>query len=424
MALLRRPASATPGLEAAVADIIAQVRSDGDAALARLTQTFDGVVPDSVEISAGRLQRAREAISPRLAVAIGDARERIRAFHAADIPGDRTVETAAGLTCTVTYRPLSTVGLYVPGGTAPLISTVLMLATPAQLAGCGRIVMCSPPGRDGRIAVEVLAAASLCGVNRVFCVGGAHAVAAMAYGTATVPRCFKIFGPGNAWVTAAKQQVSLDPEGAAIDMPAGPSEVMVIADAGAGEAGGAEFIAWDLLSQAEHGADSQVVLLTDSQELAAAVIARMQALAGESRRSTILQQSLAAARIIRVPDLDTAMAIANDYAPEHLILNTANARQLSTRVESAGSVFIGRWTPEALGDYCSGPNHVLPTYGFARAHGALGVGDFMRRMTLQEANADALALVGPTAEVLAEAEGLDAHRMAVRSRLASLESVA
>jgi histidinol dehydrogenase len=382
------------------------------------------VNPQSFEISAQDLRLARNSIDARLADAIHAASSRIRAFHAADMPREKTVETAPGLNCTVTYRALTTVGIYVPGGTAPLVSTVLMLAIPARLAGCRQVVMCSPPGRDGRISAQVLAAASLCGVDRVFCVGGAQAVAAMAYGTSSVPRCSKIFGPGNAWVTAAKQQVSMDPEGAAIDMPAGPSEVMVIADASAGAGDGVDFISWDLLSQAEHGPDSQVQLLTDSQQLAAAVIARLDELGPVSARRAILEKSLRAARIIQVADLDQAMAIANDYAPEHLILNTVNARQLATQVEHAGSVFIGRWTPESLGDYCSGTNHVLPTHGFARAHGALGVADFMRRMTLQEASAAALIQVGPGAEILAEVEGLDAHRMAVRSRLISLEDSA
>jgi histidinol dehydrogenase len=317
---------------------------------------------------------------------------------------------------------LRTVGIYIPGGSAPLVSTVLMLAIPARLAGCREVVMCTPPGRDGNVATEVLAAASLCGVDRVFCVGGAQAITAMAYGTDTVPRCNKVFGPGNAWVTEAKQQVSQDPQGAAIDLPAGPSEVMVIADGTAMEEGGADFIAWDLLSQAEHGADSQVILLTDSRELARTVIERIDHLAGHSPRRSILQASLAAARIILMADIGEAIEVANEYAPEHLILNVGNARQWSARVEHAGSVFIGRWTPESLGDYCSGTNHVLPTYGFARSHGALGVGDFMRRMTLQEASAEGLRNAGPCAETLARAEGLDAHRMALRSRLAWLET--
>jgi histidinol dehydrogenase len=420
-AFLQRPAGADDGLRSAVAAIIDQVRSDGDAALARLTRQFDGVEPARLEVDAAALRAAAGAIESDLSRAISEASQRIHAFHAADLPPEKTLETAAGLSCTVTYRPLATVGIYVPGGRAPLLSTVMMLAVPARLAGCRQIVMCSPPGQDGGICQEVLAAASLCGVHRVFCVGGAQAIAAMAYGTGTVPRCNKIFGPGNTWVTEAKQQVSQDPAGAAIDMPAGPSEVMVVADAAAGERGGVDFIAWDLLSQAEHGPDSQVLLLTDEPRLAAAVLRRLDELGPASPRHAILDRSLRTARVIVVDNLEQAIAIANEYAPEHLILNTRDAASLAARVEHAGSVFIGRWTPESLGDYCSGTNHVLPTNGFARAHGALGVGDFMRRMTLQEASAAALAQVGPVAELLAATEGLDAHRMAVRSRLASLE---
>ncbi len=425
--LLRRPGTSMPGPEAtlstAVSAILARVRSGGDEALAQLTQEFDGVLPHSLAVSAENLLQARQAIAARLLGAIEEASGRIREFHVADLPRERTIETAKGLTCTVTYLPQSVVGLYVPGGSAPLVSTVLMLAIPARLAGCSQIVLCSPPWPNGRIATEVLAAASLCKVDRVFCVGGAQAIAAMAYGTATVPRCNKIFGPGNAWVTEAKQQVAQDPQGAAVDMPAGPSEVMVIADAQAGADGGIDFIAWDLLAQAEHGADSQVVLLTDCCELATAVIARLDDLAPTLPRAAILEKSLSAARIVLISNMDVALDIANAYAPEHLILNTRNARALASRVQHAGSVFIGRWTPESLGDYCSGPNHVLPTYGFARSHGALGVGDFMRRMTLQEASAEALQSVGPVAELLAETEGLDAHRMAVSVRLACLASL-
>jgi histidinol dehydrogenase len=419
-AALARPSTGGRGLGDRVATILERVRSGGDGALAELTAEFDGVRPAALEIDPQRLRDAWQSIDFELARAIDDAGSRIRAFHAADRPVDRTVQTAPGLSCTVSYRPLATVGLYVPGGSAPLVSTVLMLAIPAQLAGCELVVLCSPPGRNGSVPAEILAAAGRCGVDRVFCVGGAQAIAAMAYGTETVPRCHKIFGPGNAWVTEAKQQVSLDPAGAAIDLPAGPSEVMVIADAAALDDDGATLIAWDLLSQAEHGADSQVLLVTDSRPLAAAVIGRLGELAPATGRADILAQSLQAARIILVPDLDVALALADDYAPEHLILNTANARALSERVRHAGSVFIGRWTPESLGDYCSGTNHVLPTYGWARSHGALGLGDFLRRMTLQEASAAGLARAGPTAEVLAAVEGLEAHRMAVTARLRAL----
>jgi histidinol dehydrogenase len=288
-----------------------------------------------------------------------------------------------------------------------------MLAIPAQLAGCEEVVLCSPPGRGGCIAPEILAAAGLCGVSRVFCAGGAQAVAAMAYGTDSVPRCVKIFGPGNAWVTEAKQQVSQDPQGAAIDMPAGPSEVLVIADADADP----EFIAWDLLSQAEHGPDSQVMLVTDSEALARSVIRQVETLAPQSPRAGILERSLGEARIIRVEDLAAAVGLSNHYAPEHLIINTRNAEELAGRVRNAGSVFVGPWTPESLGDYCSGTNHVLPTYGWARAHGALGMGDFVLRITFQQASREALEQVGPTAEVLARVEGLQAHEMAVSARL-------
>jgi histidinol dehydrogenase len=318
---------------------------------------FDGIEPRQFELMPGTLQAATERADPGLIKAIRDASMRIEAFHEADIPTNSKVETAPGLSCEARYQALSPVGLYIPGGSAPLVSTVLMLALPARLAGCREIIMCSPPGKNGDIPDEVLAAAQLCGVHRVFCVGGAQAVAAMAYGVGSVPRCRKIFGPGNAWVTEAKQQVSQDPEGAAIDMPAGPSEVLVIADQSANP----EFIAWDLMSQAEHGPDSQVILLTDSAGLASAVIERLNELAPGTARSAILRQSLAEARIIQLDSLAEALELSNDYAPEHLIINTADAGDLAQQVENAGSVFIGPWTPESLGDYCSGTNHVLPT---------------------------------------------------------------
>jgi len=411
--LLRRPVSRQDGLQESVAGIISQVRAGGDPALRELTSRLDGITPQQFELDRGALQEAAKRVGPGLARALQDASSRIEAFHAADIPRNTSVETAPGLVCEARYQALSPVGLYVPGGSAPLVSTVLMLAIPARLAGCREVIMCSPPGVDGLVPDEVLAAAQMCGIHRVFCLGGAQAVAAMAYGAGSVPRCRKIFGPGNAWVTEAKQQVSQDPEGAAIDMPAGPSEVLVIAD----ETANSEFIAWDLMSQAEHGPDSQVILLTDSARLAAEVIERLKALAPGTARASILEQSLTEARIIQVNDLGEAIQLSNDYAPEHLIINTTNANALAQQVENAGSVFIGPWTPESLGDYCSGTNHVLPTYGWARSYGALGVGDYVRRMTFQQASRSALAQVGPTAETLAAVEGLEAHRMAVSVRL-------
>lgn len=413
--LLQRPVFDAPGLPASVAEIIGRVRDGGDRALGELTAELDGCATAALEVPASELAAALDGVDASLRDAIEDAAGRIRAFHEADRPADGRVETAPGLVCEVRYQPLTPVGLYIPGGSAPLVSTVMMLTIPAVLAGCREIVMCSPPGPGGKIADEILAAAKLCGVTRVFCAGGAQAVAAMAYGTETVPRCAKIFGPGNSWVTEAKQQVSQDPMGAAIDMPAGPSEVLVIADAGADP----EAVAWDLMSQAEHGPDSQSILVTDSEVLAGAVIGCVTELAPRSPRAEILQKSLAASRIIVVESLDGAVALSNGYAPEHLIINTANADEIAGRVCNAGSVFVGPWTPESLGDYCSGTNHVLPTYGWARSHGALGTGDFMRRMTFQRASREALAAVGPCAEKLAEVEGLDAHRMAVRARLGS-----
>ena len=411
--LLQRPVSNQPDLSGSVAAIIRQVRSGGDRALQELTRQLDRVEPPQLELDPAEMQTALESIDPELRQAIGDAMSRIEAFHAADIPASVKVETAPGLNCEVRYQALSPVGLYIPGGSAPLVSTVLMLAIPARLAGCREVIMCSPPAGNGEIPAEILAAAQLCGVDRVFCAGGAQAVAALAYGTETIPRCVKIFGPGNAWVTEAKQQVSQDPAGAAIDMPAGPSEVLVIADRDANP----EFIAWDLLSQAEHGPDSQVLLVTDSAGLASAVIEKLQTLAPATTRAAILEESLAEARMILVDSMPEALRISNAYAPEHLIINTADATALAEQVENAGSVFIGPWTPESLGDYCSGTNHVLPTYGWARSFGALGVSDYMRRMTLQQASRSALEKVGPTAETLAAVEGLEAHRMAVSTRL-------
>lgn len=412
--LLTRPAIRDGGsIAAQAAAIIERVRQEGDVALRDLTARFDHVDLSTLQVADDEFAWAEAALTSEQRQAIGAAAENIATFHRAQQPTDLTVTTAAGVTCERVTRPIPRVGLYVPAGSAPLPSTALMLAVPASLAECPRVVICTPPRADGRADPAVLVAAQTAGVNEVYKVGGAQAIAAMAYGTATVPKVDKIFGPGNAWVTEAKQQVSQDPDGAAIDLPAGPSEVLVIADAGAN----AEHIAWDLLSQAEHGPDSQVLLLTDSAELAGRVIAALARLAPQSPRAAILERSLAESRIIRVEDLDSAVALSNGYAPEHLIINTADAPARAEQVRHAGSVFIGRWTPESLGDYCSGTNHVLPTYGWARSHGALGVGDFMRRMTFQQASREALERVGPLAETLAAAEGLDAHRMAVRSRL-------
>ena len=379
--VLQRPFGQNNEIRPAVAEIIASVREDGDEALKSLTLKFDGCELENLEIKRELIEAATQKISEEVSTALQAASQTISTFHQADVPGPCQVETVEGMYCESRYQPIDTVGLYIPGGTAPLVSTVLMLAIPAKIAGCKNIVLCTPPGPEGHISTELLAAIALCEIENVYSIGGAQAIAAMAYGTPTVPRCDKIFGPGNAWVTEAKQQVSIDPEGAAIDLPAGPSEVLIIADNQADP----DAVSWDLLSQAEHGPDSQVILLTDSDELARLVSERTTTLAGQLPRLEILEASLKSSRIIVTSDIDEAVGISNRYGPEHLIINTTNARVVADRVRNAGSVFIGPWTPESLGDYCSGTNHVLPTYGWSRSHGALGVTDFMRRFTLQEA---------------------------------------
>ena len=411
-ALARAPSVVSDELRSTVAEIIAAVRKDGDAALARLCQKFDGQVPDSWQLRGDRITGARQQVAPELLESLQAAARRIRQFHRAGIPEAIEVETAAGVVCRTIYRPIQRVGLYVPAGSAPLISTVLMLGIPARLAGCAQIVMCTPSGPAG-VDPALLAAADIAGIETIFQVGGAQAVAAMAYGTETIPACDKIFGPGNAWVTEAKRQVSQHPDGAAQDLPAGPSEVLVIAD----DRANAEFVAADLLAQAEHGPDSQSILVSNSRALLQRVADQLPGMAEQLPRRDVLARSLAWCRLILAPDLETCVAISNRYAPEHLIINTDASETLLPDVQAAGSVFLGPWTPESLGDYCSGTNHVLPTYGWARNTDGLGVLDFMQRITVQQATFEGLAAIGPDAINMAAAEGLDAHRLAVSLRL-------
>jgi histidinol dehydrogenase len=413
---LARPGADMQSLRGKVAATLARVREQGDGALRALTLEHDGCELDALEVPPTEIAGAAARLDGRLRNAIAEAAGRIEAFHAAGQPADVELETAPGLVCQARFVPLRTVGLYTPGGSAPLVSTVLMLALPAALAGCGEVVLCTPPGSGGKVHPAILFAAEFCGVDRVFRVGGAQAIAAMAYGTESVPRCDKLFGPGNAWVTEAKRQVAADPAGAAQDLPAGPSEVMVIADATADP----EAVCWDLLAQAEHGPDSQAIVISDAPGLLGEVEARMPGLAAGLARAAVLEQSLRHARLVLVEDLAQAVDIGNHYAPEHLILNCDDADGLAQGILTAGSVFLGPWTPESLGDYCSGTNHVLPTNGFARAYSGLSVADFQRRMTLQRAGRDGLRNVGPTAMELASAEGLEAHRMAVAGRLERL----
>jgi histidinol dehydrogenase len=414
--LLSRPALAKDSnVAASVAAIIERVRREGDAALVDLTAKLDGVRLRSLDVGDAEIEESGAQLTAEQREAIEAAARNIETFHRLQLPTPIAVDTATGVRCERVARPIESVGLYVPAGSAPLPSTALMLGVPAKLAGCGTRVLCSPPQADGRVHPAVLYAARVTRVQRVFKLGGAQAVAALAYGTETVPKVDKIFGPGNTWVTEAKAQVDRDPAGAARDYPAGPSEVLVIADASANAA----FVASDLLSQAEHGADSQVLLLTTSAELAVAVVAEIDKQKAQLTRRAIIDGALASSSAIVVPDLRTAFAIANRYAPEHLILQIDQPREWLPQVRNAGSVFLGPWTPESVGDYCSGTNHVLPTYGFARRYSSLGVGDFLRSMTVQELTVEGLQNIGPIATTLAQLEGLDAHASAVSLRLAA-----
>jgi histidinol dehydrogenase len=416
-AVLRRPVQRdAAGLLERVRGIVADVRARGDEALREYTARLDGVHLESFSVTDAEFAAAEAAIAPVQRAALERAIDTITRFHELQTLPPLRLETAPGVVCERMTVALESVGLYVPAGTAPLPSTALMLAVPASIAGCPVRVMCTPPRPDGSADPAVLVAARLCGVRKVFKVGGAQAVAAMAYGTATVPRVVKIFGPGNAWVTAAKQIVAQDADGAALDMPAGPSEVLVIADESARPA----FVAADLLAQAEHSVDAQVVLVTVSRKVAEACVAEVARQLAELPRRDIAGKAIAESRVIIVPTIAAAMEVSNRYAPEHLILQVARPRELLLQVRNAGSVFLGAWTPETMGDYCSGTNHVLPTYGHARAYSGLSVFDFVKRITVQELTAEGLRNLGPTARTLAQLESLDAHANAVTIRLDAL----
>ena len=413
-AALRRPAQAAqPSVVAAVHSIVAAVRREGDAALCRLTRKFDRVTLRSLRVSEAEFATAEKSLARADHAALRAAYLNIHTFHAAQRTPALRIETQPGIVCERTVRPIGRVGLYVPGGSAPLPSTALMLGVPSQIAGNPVRVLCTPPDRHGCINPWILCAARLCGLTEVYKVGGAQAVAAMAYGTARIPKCDKLFGPGNAFVTEAKQQIARDADGAAIDLPAGPSEVLVIADNRANPA----FVAADLLSQAEHGPDSQVVLVAFSENFATRVTTALERQLAGLPRATIARRALAQSRIFIASGRAEAAAIANRYAPEHLILQVANPRGLLAGITTAGSVFLGGLTPESLGDYASGTNHVLPTYGWARACSGLGLADFQRTMTVQTASRAGLRKLGPVVERLARAEGLTAHQRAVRVRL-------
>ncbi|HUX73938.1 MAG TPA: histidinol dehydrogenase [Steroidobacteraceae bacterium] len=416
-AALQRPALRDArAVDAGAQQIVDEVRRGGDEALRELSERFDGARLNSLAVGAAEFEAAEDLLSAEQHAAIAAAIGNVRRFHAAQLQAPIRIETAPGVLCERIAVPIGAVGLYVPAGSAPLPSTAIMLAVPAALAACPVRVLCTPARADGAADAAVLVAARKAGVERVFKLGGAQAIAAMAYGTATVPKCEKIFGPGNAWVTAAKMIVARDPAGAAADLPAGPTEVLIIAD----DAARADFVAADLLAQAEHGVDAQALLVTDSAALAAAVAAQVERQRRGLRRGAILAESMGHMRIMIVASLAEAFEVANSYAPEHLLLEIRDARAWLGRVGAAGAVFLGNWSPESIGDYCSGPNHTLPTYGYARAYSGLSLEDFQKRITVQELTPAGLQAIAPTAQILAGLEGLDAHAAAVAVRLAAL----
>ncbi|SFN32919.1 histidinol dehydrogenase [Izhakiella capsodis] len=412
--LLMRPAiSASDTVSQTVSAILEKVQAQGDAALYFYNQQFDKTDVETLRVGEAQIAAAAGRLSEDLKQAMDVARSNIEIFHSAQQPATVDVETMPGVRCQQLTRPLDCVGLYIPGGSAPLFSTVLMLATPARIAGCRRVVLCSPPP----IADEILYAASLCGIKEVFQVGGAQAIAALALGTESVPKVDKIFGPGNAWVTEAKRQVSQRLDGAAIDMPAGPSEVLVIADEGATP----DFVASDLLSQAEHGPDSQVILVTPSTEMAQRVAEAIKRHLAQLPRAETARKALSSSRLIVAQDLAQCVEISNRYGPEHLIIQTRDARSLVEYITSAGSVFLGDWSPESAGDYASGTNHVLPTYGYTATCSSLGLADFQKRMTVQELTPQGFMSLASTIEILAAAEQLVAHKNAVSLRVAAIK---
>lgn len=412
--MLKRPVMNVDTLRETVARVLADVKARGDQAVKEYEKQFDHVELDSLAVTEDEMYEAECQVSPELKEALALAHENIRKFHASQRFEAEKVEVCSGVTCWQKAVPIEKVGLYIPGGTAPLFSTVLMLATPAKIAGCREIVLCTPPNREGKVHPAILCAARVAGVSRIFKAGGVQAIGAMAYGTESVPKVYKIFGPGNQFVMAAKQQVSL--HDVAIDMPAGPSEVEVLADATANPV----FVAADLLSQAEHGVDSQVLLVTTDEALIGKVQAEVERQLAVLPRRDIAAKSLANSKLVVVRDMDEALELTNRYAPEHLIIQTADYRQVAEGVVNAGSVFLGPYTTESAGDYASGTNHTLPTNGYAVAYNGVNLDSYHRKITFQELTPQGVRSIGPAVELLAAGEQLDAHRNAMAVRMDSL----
>ena len=411
---LARPAIADSAtFSAQVASILDLVKTQGDKALYDLTEKFDGIALSTLAVSQKQVLEAKQALSPKRLKAIETAYGQIKRFHEAQIHQDVAVETTPGVKCVLKSEAIESVGLYIPAGSAPLPSTVLMLGVPSQIAGCKRTVLVCPPDKNGKLANEILAAASLCGITEIYTVGGAQACAALAFGTESIKSVHKVFGPGNKFVTEAKKQLSQQVPGFAIDMPAGPSEVLVIGDENSNPA----FIASDLLSQAEHGPDSQVIAVSNSKTLLKAVDSELQKQVALLSRKSIATVALEQSRLILTESIEQAVEVSNEYGPEHLIVQTDNASSLLSSLRNAGSIFVGAYTPESAGDYASGTNHVLPTYGYSKVISSLSLADFSRRFTVQEISRTGLANLAECIIELTDAEGLDAHQRAVTIRL-------
>lgn len=409
--ILRRPALDTSSLESRVTNILKEIKENGDDAVRRFSLMFDKVSLNSLEVTSSEVSEAISSLPEELKNAIQQAKQNIELFHRAQTGAAEVIETMPGVKCWRKMVPIEKVGLYIPGGTAPLFSTILMLGVPAKIAGCTDIILCSPPDKEGRLHPAILYAAHLVGVTKIFKAGGVQAIGAMAYGTDTVPQVYKIFGPGNQYVTCAKQLVQKD--GVAIDMPAGPSEVAVYAD----ESANPVFIAADLLSQAEHGADSQVMLVVNNESLVDAVQKELERQLSELPRKDLAGQALQNSKIIVMRDEAEALDLLNQYAAEHLILACNEPERLAEKVVNAGSVFLGHYSPESVGDYASGTNHTLPTNGYARSYSGVSVDSFVKKITFQQLNKEGLKNIGKVVEIMASAEGLDAHKNAVTVRL-------
>ena len=409
--IVKRPVFENVSLEKAVKKILEKVKAKGDKAVRKNTKEFDGVKLKKLTASEKEINAAENLLSQELKSAIQQAKANIEKFHQSQIEETKVIETMPGINCWRRSVGIENVGIYIPGGSAPLFSTVLMLTIPATIAGCKEIILCTPPSKDGSINPAILYAANLCGATKIFKVGGVQAIAAMAYGTETIPKVFKIFGPGNQYVTAAKQLIQK--EGIAIDMPAGPSEVLVIAD----ETAIPEYVASDLLSQAEHGADSQVILLATSEEVVEKVQQCLKEQVKDLPRREIAEKALANSKIVLLNSIDEAIDLSNLYAPEHLIFSCKNAEELTGKIVSAGSVFIGNYSPESVGDYASGTNHTLPTNGYAAMYSGVSIDSFVKKITFQKLSKDGLENIGNTVMEMAAAEGLDAHKNTIAIRL-------